>query len=107
MKLSTLIVAAALAIPAMSSFAQSNPNQPLTRADVKAQLVQAEKAGYNPFVRDDSTYPADIQAADAKIAAQNGSSNKSYGGVSEATIASGAPLHSSFGDNQHSIYGNH
>lgn len=104
MKLSTLIVAAALAIPAVSSFAQSNPNQPLTRADVKAQLIQVEKAGYNPSVRDDATYPADIQAADAKIAAQNGSS---YGGVSDVTSVSGAPLHSSFGNNQRAIYGNH
>lgn len=105
MKLSTLIVAAALAIPAVSSFAQTN--QPLTRADVKAQLVQAEKAGYNPFVRDDATYPADIQAADAKIAAQNGSSTSSYGGAVETTSVSGGALHSSFGDNLHSIYGNH
>jgi Domain of unknown function (DUF4148) len=107
MKLSTFIVAAALAIPAVSSFAQTASDQPLTRADVKAQLVQAERAGYNPFVRDDTKYPADIQAADAKIAAQNGSSATSYGGMSDTTIAAGAPLHSSFGDNQHSIYGNH
>jgi hypothetical protein len=93
MKLSTLIVAAALAIPAVSSFAQSN-QQPLTRAEVKSQLIQVEKAGYNPSARDDATYPADIQAADAKIAAQNGQA--SYGGVADGSSASGgyrAPAH--------------
>ena len=37
----SLIVAAALAIPAVSSFAQSN--QPVTRAEVKAQLAQQDQ----------------------------------------------------------------
>jgi hypothetical protein len=82
MKLASIIVAAALAIPAVSSFAQSN--QPLTRAEVKAQLVQLEKAGYNPG-QDRTTYPADIQAAQAKVDGQG------YGGVANGTSASGAP----------------
>ncbi len=43
MKLATIIVAAALAVPAVSSFAQS---QPLTRAEVKVQLVEVERASY-------------------------------------------------------------
>jgi hypothetical protein len=82
MKLASIIVAAALAIPAVS-FAQSN--QPLTRAEVKAQLVQVENAGYNPGM-DRTTYPAGIQAAEAKAAAQNG---QSYGGVADGSSASG------------------
>jgi hypothetical protein len=53
----------------VASFAQSE--QPLTRAEVKAQLKQIEQAGYNPAVATDSTYPADIQAAEARVAAQN------------------------------------
>lgn len=57
-----------LAAPA-ASFAQSE--QPLTRAEVKAQLKQLEQAGYNPAVATDATYPADIQAAEARVAAQN------------------------------------
>ncbi|WP_277185338.1 DUF4148 domain-containing protein [Caballeronia sp. BR00000012568055] len=84
MKLATLIVAAALAVPAVSSFAQS---QPLTRSEVKAQLVQVERAGYNPGM-DHTTYPAEIQAADAKIAAQNG--QNSYGGVADTSSAAGS-----------------
>jgi hypothetical protein len=82
MKLASIIVAAALAIPAVSSFAQSN--QPLTRAEVKAQLVQLEKAGYNP-AEDQTLYPANVQAAEVKIAAQNG---QGYGGVASGTSAS-------------------
>ena len=45
MKLASIIVAAALAIRAASSFAQS---QRVTRAQVKAELVQLRGAGYNP-----------------------------------------------------------
>jgi hypothetical protein len=81
----SLIVAAALAIPAVSSFAQSN--QPVTRAEVKAQLVQLEKAGYQPTTND-TQYPRDIQAAEARVSAEN-SATASVGGVSDGTSASG------------------
>ena len=87
MKLSTLIVAAALAVPAVSSFAQSS-QQPLTRAEVKAQLVQLEQAGYRPGDGDRATYPLQIQAAEAEVAAQNDQS--SYGGVANGSTAAGA-----------------
>jgi hypothetical protein len=53
-----------------ASFAQTG--QPLTRAEVKAQLKQVEQAGYNPGRSSDADYPADIQAAEARVAAQNG-----------------------------------
>jgi hypothetical protein len=68
----SLIQAAALVVvlaaPAVS-FAQSE--QPVTRAEVKAQLKQVEQAGYKPGASDDASYPADIQAAEARVAAQN------------------------------------
>jgi hypothetical protein len=51
-----------------ASFAQSN--DPITRAQVRAELVQVEKAGYDP-TGDQNNYPANIQAAEAKISAQN------------------------------------
>ncbi|AQH05202.1 hypothetical protein A9R05_40105 (plasmid) [Burkholderia sp. KK1] len=87
MKLATIIVAAALTIPAVSSFAQS---QSLTRAQVKADLVQVERAGYNPS-KDRTTYPAEIQAAEAKVAAQSGQT--SFGGAAGTTPAAGGPAH--------------
>ncbi|MDR5817157.1 MULTISPECIES: DUF4148 domain-containing protein [unclassified Caballeronia] len=78
------IAAVALAFAApVASFAQSN--QPVTRAEVRAQIVQLEKAGYNPGVVNDTTYPADIQAAEARVAAQS-----AYGGVADGGSQSGA-----------------
>jgi len=82
----SLIVAAVLAVPAVSSFAQSNA--PVTRAEVKAQLVQLEKAGYQPG-RDDPEYPANIQAAEARVAAQNGAA-AGFGGLTDGTSGAGA-----------------
>jgi Domain of unknown function (DUF4148) len=99
-----VVVAAALAIPAVS-FAQSS-QQPLTRAEVKAQLIQIEKAGYNPGTANDYDYPANIQAAEARVAAQNGGAS-SYGGVANGLSDSGTPVQSSFGDNVQTLYHGH
>jgi hypothetical protein len=81
------VVAAVLAAPVVS-FAQSNAS--VTRAQVRAELVQLEKAGYNPAEAENTTYPADIQAAEAKVAAQNGAAS-GYGGGVSGSSASGAP----------------
>jgi hypothetical protein len=79
------MAALALAVAApVSSFAQSG-NQPVTRAEVRAQIVQLERAGYNPGVVRDSSYPADIQAAQARVDAQQG-----YGGAADGAAQSGA-----------------
>lgn len=82
-----IAIAVALCAP-VASFAQSN--QPLTRAEVRSQLVQVEKAGYNPAAADNATYPADIQAAEARVAASNGATS-GVGGVVSGTSKSGAP----------------
>jgi hypothetical protein len=97
-------IVAALSIPVIS-FAQSN--QPLTRAEVKAQLVQIEAAGYNPATANSYDYPANIQRAEARVAAQNGTAAGSYGGVANTTSASGAPVSSAFGDNVRPVYAGH
>ncbi|KAB0660436.1 DUF4148 domain-containing protein [Burkholderia diffusa] len=51
------------------AFAQSNA--PLTRAQVREELIRLEAAGYDPSKGDDGEYPADIQAALAKLAEQD------------------------------------
>ena len=79
-------VALVLAAPAVS-FAQSN--QPLTRVEVRAQLVQLEKAGYNPATANNYDYPQNIEAAEARVAEQNGSTT-AYGGVANGSSTSGA-----------------
>jgi hypothetical protein len=55
-------IAAALVAPVVS-FAQSNT--PITRAQVRAELEQLEKAGYRPGNGDSTYYPEEIQAAEA------------------------------------------
>ena len=87
-----VVLVAALAVVPLASFAQSSPS--LTRAQVRAQLEQLEKAGYNP--RDWVHYPENIQAAEAKVAAQTDQqqATQAYGGVAEnGTSSSGAPMH--------------
>ncbi|CAB3762223.1 DUF4148 domain-containing protein [Paraburkholderia humisilvae] len=62
-----LVTAAALTAPVLG-FAQS-ADQGLTRAQVRAELVQLEQAGYNPLTAADARYPQDIQVAEANVAA--------------------------------------
>lgn len=57
-------LAVALVAP-VAAFAQSN--QPLTRAEVRADLVRVVQAGYNPLDR--LHYPENIQAAEQRLAA--------------------------------------
>jgi len=73
-------VLAVSAVPALS-FAQSG--QPLTRAQVRDELVQLEQAGYRPGAND-PYYPDDLQAAQARIARQGG-----YGAGTAGTSRSG------------------
>jgi Domain of unknown function (DUF4148) len=82
----SLVIAAVLAVPAVS-FAQSSA--PITRAEVRAELVQLEKAGYNP-ASDQTQYPKNIEAAQARVNAENGASATSYGPSTGGTSASGS-----------------
>jgi hypothetical protein len=70
----SLFVAALIAAPAIS-FAQSN--QPLTRAQVRAELVELQQAGYDP-ASDNTQYPKNIEAALSRVQAQK---DASYGGI--------------------------
>lgn len=72
---------ATLVAPAVSS-AQSN--QPLTRAEVYAQLVQIERAGYNPGHGNDTNYPTDAQAAEARVYAQQAAARADTSGFGPA-----------------------
>jgi hypothetical protein len=79
------LAVSALASPALS-FAQST-SAPVTRAQVYSDLVRLEQAGYSPSASDDANYPADIQAAEAKVAAQDSESvaDNAAGGTTETT----------------------
>ncbi|WP_206957230.1 DUF4148 domain-containing protein [Trinickia acidisoli] len=84
----SVVIAAALAAP-VAVFAQSNA--PVTRAQVNAELVQFEQAGGRVNFSNDPNYPADAQAAQARVIAQNGN-NQAFGGVAAGSSASGAPV---------------
>ncbi|RQM44203.1 DUF4148 domain-containing protein [Paraburkholderia bannensis] len=81
-----LIVASAIAAPA---FAGADAPA-LTRAQVRAELVQLQAAGYDQSRGEDANYPVEILAAEARVAAQN-SGSSSYGGVvANGSSAAGA-----------------
>jgi hypothetical protein len=89
-------IAAVLAAP-VASFAQSS-QQPVTRAEVRNELIQLEQAGYNPAVSNDPNYPADVQAAERRVQAQNPAvaqtqlpvaDTSGYGGVANGSSQSG------------------
>jgi Domain of unknown function (DUF4148) len=85
-----IAVIAVLATP-VASFAQSS--QPMTRAEVREQLVQAENAGYTPGATDAYAYPQNMRAAEAIVAAQNGApQNTSYGSSTNGQSQSGTAV---------------
>ncbi|MDR5783131.1 DUF4148 domain-containing protein [Caballeronia sp. LZ065] len=85
------VVSLAVAASPALVFAQTQ-NEPLTRAQVKAELVQLEQAGYSPATGEEPNYPNDIQAAEAKVAAQRAASesHESYGGSQAGAAAAGS-----------------
>ncbi|WP_322042407.1 DUF4148 domain-containing protein [Paraburkholderia sp. J67] len=99
MKTRTLIqaafIAALVAAPALS-YAQADQNAPKTRAEVRAELIQLEQAGYNPATANDSTYPSEIQAAEARVSQEQGvaqtqpTADTGYGGAAMGSSQSGA-----------------
>jgi Domain of unknown function (DUF4148) len=76
-------IAVLIATP-LASLAQSN--QPVTRAQVREELAQLEKAGYNPS--DWMDYPTNLQQAEV-IVAQHNSNNTAYGSDTSSTSQSG------------------
>ena len=88
-----VVIAAAISAP-VAVFAQSNA--PVTRAQVKAELIQFEQAGGRVNTANDPYYPEDFQAAEARVNAQNGN-NEGFGGVQAGSSASGAPVRAAGG----------
>ncbi|WP_415774562.1 DUF4148 domain-containing protein [Paraburkholderia sp. J94] len=85
-------IALSLLVAAAAGYATVSSAQGLTRADVRADLVRVEQAGYSPAGGDDANYPAEIQAAEAKVAAhqpQNAKANDAVGGAPMGTSAAG------------------
>lgn len=89
--LSMILVASAAAVTNASA-------QEVTRAQVRADLVRLEQAGYNPARGANPDYPANIQAAEAKVAAQDNASlsRDAVGGTQpNGSSAAGTRMHTS------------
>ncbi|MFL9931092.1 DUF4148 domain-containing protein [Paraburkholderia sp. RL18-103-BIB-C] len=85
-----LTIAAAIAFP-VAGYAQESSST-VTRAEVRAELVQLEGVGYRPGQANDPHYPADIQAAEAAVASQKAAGSNvssSVGGARSGSSASG------------------
>lgn len=90
MKLAIRTVMLALAVVPALAFA----GQGLTRAEVRAQLVQIEHAGYNP-ARKDIHYPLSIQQAEARLNSSQSTAQADttgYGSAQSAGSNSGHAL---------------
>ena len=81
------VVATVMSAPALS-FAQSNAL--VTRAQVRAELIELERAGYH-VENDHIHYPRAIQAAEARVAAQHATAS-GYGGAESGASVSGASV---------------
>ncbi|WP_239499271.1 MULTISPECIES: DUF4148 domain-containing protein [Paraburkholderia] len=82
------MAALALAAP-ITVFAAANvaANHPLTRAEVREQLVEIEAVGHNPAHANASEYPVDIQAAEAKVDAHRGGTSGVSGSHAVTVVA--------------------
>jgi hypothetical protein len=75
MKASIFAVAVACALAApVTTYAQQT-DAPPTRAEVRADLVQIEQAGYRPGDNDPG-YPRQLELAEQKVAQQGGDANE-------------------------------
>ena len=94
MKAARILAVAVLAAAPALSFADTGHS--LTRAEVRADLIRLEKAGYNP-AGSEAHYPDDIAAAEHAVAAaeqvarsdQNGPSKSQGDNVADASTRAG------------------
>jgi len=101
--IAAFVLATVIAAPAFAddlnypdlSVAAAEQASGLSRAQVRAQLVQIEKAGYNPAA-DNTQYPNNIEAAEARVAMQDDVASNNGGVVNVSstfgTLASTRPM---------------
>lgn len=81
----TVCAVALVALP-IASLAQSN--EPLTRAQVQAEIAQLQQAGFNPANANTVDFPSSMPAADASAAGQG----SGYGPGTNGTSQMGRPV---------------
>ena len=76
------IIATALIAAPVVVFAQSNA--PITREQVRAEVIDLQKVGYSPGTASDFAFPGNIQAAEARLAALRAGAQSGTGGAAPA-----------------------
>lgn len=91
------VVAASTLSAPLVSMAQAEQNQPVTRAQVREELIRLQQAGYQQTAQD-AYYPENIQAAQRRVAGQQGptaaNADTGYGGTTSGAGQSGSPAQS-------------
>ncbi|WP_431822465.1 DUF4148 domain-containing protein [Burkholderia sp. F1] len=100
---------AAFTAPAFAGVETSPSGAAVTRAQVRAELVELQKAGYQPGRANDPHYPDDLKAALTRIHANDAvagdTSASGYGGNADAATQAGR--HSVIRSAERSIYFGH
>ena len=103
--IATLLVGAAALTAPFLSFAQSTDHS-VSNAQVRADLVQLEQAGYTPFTAADPRYSEEIQIADAQAGASDDTTTPSTPtGAAKADDAVGGMLQNGKSDSGKPISG--
>jgi hypothetical protein len=84
----TTLLAALFVLGAPLASQAQTTNSPVTRADVNADLVRVEQAGYDPHANKQN-YPADIQSAENRVSPVGANAGSDYGSGAGGTTASG------------------
>jgi Domain of unknown function (DUF4148) len=67
----SIVIAVSLTTLTLSSAFAQNVTHQVTRVEVRHELEELEAAGYDPARGDDDSYPADLQAAEQRVAAKH------------------------------------
>jgi hypothetical protein len=81
-----IVLATALGAPALANAQQTSDT--VTRAAVRADLVQMEQSGYNP-TGDRTNYPKQAQAAEQRVEMNRGVTATSYGSPTNGSSSMG------------------
>lgn len=111
-----LAVATTIAALPLAAFAQADiSGDSLSRAQVRQEQIQLQQAGYNGSLGDQSSYPRELQAAEARVGAQQIQQVASgdHGGVLPGSAESGMsgqpglPAHTGEGPGLKPVYFGH
>jgi hypothetical protein len=77
-----VVIAVACCAAPVIAFAQSGGA--LTREQVRAEIIDLQTVGYSPGTASDNDFPGNIQAAEARLAAQRAGAQSASGGYGPA-----------------------